>query len=223
MFKIKKTFLIATSLLLLPLGCQIENVGDNLGTITIILKNSNIVNTASKSYVRLSSLRCMLYRDSLLVKDQTFYENNGLIVVSMNKITSNTGYWVELHGFQNSNAVVGFGRSEPFTISAGKTTEVEVRLIYFKADLYSPTNRDSISQQPVNFRWEKVAYAQDYMLEYSTDNNFITDVQIVALLEDTTYTKTFSTTDKWYYWKVACRGSLAGYGSWSDTYQFYLK
>ena len=86
--------------------------------------------------------------------------------------------------------------------------------------LVSPLNDQLVNQDsPANLVWSPTGFADKFYLQVSTDQNFTSTVIDDSNLTTLTYTLNSLQQEQDYFWHVKSK-NLAGWGDWSDTWQF---
>ena len=86
--------------------------------------------------------------------------------------------------------------------------------------LVSPQNNQLVNQDnSLELKWSPTGFADKFYLQVSTDQNFSNPVVDDSNLTAVTYTLNSLQQEQDYFWHVKSK-NLAGWGDWSDTWQF---
>ncbi len=86
---------------------------------------------------------------------------------------------------------------------------------------FSPDNSDTISTQPVVFRWGTYGIISSFHLQVATDPSFNNIIIDTTGLRATVLTDSSLAKGNFYYWRVNNTNS-SGTSNWSDTVNFYI-
>ena len=114
-------------------------------------------------------------------------------------------YYYKITALKNSNIESDFSTSIK---QVGHSTPV----------LLSPENSSAKLDSTATLRWNKVKYATKYVLQYTTDNNFVNDV-VQSIVTDTFKTISNLQLGKIYNWRVRAMDSVH-LSSWTTPFTF---
>jgi hypothetical protein len=114
-------------------------------------------------------------------------------------------YYYKITALKNSNIESDFSSSIK---QVGHSTPV----------LLSPENSSAKLDSSTSLRWNKVKYATKYVLQYTTDNNFVNDI-VQSIVTDTFKTISNLQLGKIYNWRVRAMDSVH-LSSWSTPFTF---
>jgi hypothetical protein len=114
-------------------------------------------------------------------------------------------YYYKITALKNSNIESDFSTSIK---EVGHSTPV----------LLSPENSSAKLDSTATLRWNKVKYATKYVLQYTTDNNFVNDV-VQSIVTDTFKTISNLQLGKIYNWRVRAMDSVH-LSSWATPFTF---
>lgn len=96
--------------------------------------------------------------------------------------------------------------------------------IFEPPTLLDPPNNSNLSDNIPHFKWSNVCGADNYQLQYSTDNTFNTDLVSHENIRDDNYliAAENSLKDGHYYWRVRAGDEEGNLSSWSDDYSITI-
>lgn len=129
-------------------------------------------------------------------------------------------------GKDSNGAILYRGKSNDIVVTAGEATGTVIVVCHdYKTVLSAPVNDASIVYLPgsLDFQWQPVTGASEYLIQISTDSNFET-TEIAATIDDgsTSYTPTAPISAGTIYWRVRAIDEYGYEGDWSTTGNFSL-
>lgn len=174
----------------------------------VLINDSSIGNLASFSWTQGAS-------NSI----QKYYIYRSEDTINYTKIDSTTSIKKYTNTLSTLNKFYGF------KITALKNSNVEsnfskpvIQVAHSAPILLIPENASAKLDSSATLRWNKVKYASKYVLQYSTDNNFVNDL-VQFTLTDTSKTISNLKLGKIYSWRVRAMDSVH-LSNWSTPYTF---
>jgi hypothetical protein len=144
---------------------------------------------------------------------------------TIQNVLTGTNRTIVVLGKDINGNVIYWGEKSGVTVTAGQTTNagtIEVEPFdppFDPPTLISPTDGETVIGGSYSFEWDPIKGASEYLIQVSTDSNFVSTV-INETVTTEPYTPTTPLTTGTYCWRVRAEDSYGNQSAWSEVWGF---
>ena len=218
----KLAFLLIILLFILNNNCGLFEPEIRFGSISIQLVTDNTGDKISKAQESLSTVRCIVKKDSNTIHDQNHSKSGNSFQINIDNLEPADNYSVLLYGKNSSGDIIDRGYRSGISVTAGKETGISMTWNDMRPVLSSPADGSIITDDTPTFNWNNVSDASLYELEVDNSSSFSSPAIDQNSLSRSNYTPFSSLLDDTYYWRVRCKDSQGNWAGWSEVWSFTI-